>query len=152
LKKDSQNRPQFQPLHPALREVTSMLVNKMADRARVLFDDALGESLGLHVKHFGILFLLNSDGPSSQTELVQQLGVDKASMVQFIDHLEKLELAKRSPNPRDRRYHIITITEKGLEVLKQGLEISIAVEQELFSGISNEERKQLNSLLRRVLE
>jgi DNA-binding MarR family transcriptional regulator len=152
LKKDSQNRPQFRPLHPALREVTSMLVNKVADRARILFDDALVQNLGLHAKHFGILFLLNSDGPSSQIELVQQLGLDKASMVQFIDHLEKLELAKRSPNPRDRRYHIITITEKGLEVLKQGLEISIAVEQELFSGISNEERKQLNSLLRRVLE
>lgn len=129
-----------------------MLVNKVADKADGLFNYYLGKQLGIHSKHFGVLFLLNSDGPSSQIDLAQQLGVDKASMVQFLDHLEKLELAKRTLNPRDRRYHVITITEKGLEVLKTAVEISQTVESELLSKLNNEERKQLNALLRSVLQ
>ncbi|NJL10565.1 MAG: MarR family transcriptional regulator [Calothrix sp. SM1_7_51] len=123
MRKESKKTHSFQPLHPALWEVTSMLVNNVADKADGLLNNYLGKQLGIHSKHFGILFLLNSHGPSSQIDLAQQLGVDKASMVQFLDHLEKLELAKRALNPRDRRYHVITITEKGLEVLRTGVEI-----------------------------
>ncbi len=44
---------------------------------------------GLVSPQFGILRLLQLLGPMSQITLGQDLGIDKASMVKFIDGIEK---------------------------------------------------------------
>lgn len=149
LKKHSTEHSAFLPLRSALAKWTSVLLIKAADRLRHLFASYL-TSLDIHPKHYGILFLLDEQGPLSQVEIGQQMGIDRAPMVQFIDYLEQLGLLERLPNPSDRRSYAITLTPKGQAFLKQATELARTVEAEFLSPLSVKERKQLHSLLTRL--
>lgn len=127
-----------------------MLLIKAADRLRHSFTSYL-TSLEIHPKHYGILVLLDGQGPLSQAEIAHQMEVDRALMVQFIDRLEQLELVERLPNPTDRRSYAVTLTRKGQEFLKQATELARTAESEFLTPLSDEERQQLHNLLSRLL-
>jgi DNA-binding MarR family transcriptional regulator len=84
-------------------------------------------------------------------ELGQQMGIDRAPMVQHIDYLEQRGLVKRTLNPRDRRAHQLMLTDKGREVLAQALALARRVEAEVLAPLSAEEQAQLNHLMNRLL-
>ncbi len=79
------------------------------------------------------------------------MGIDRAPMVQHIDHLEQHGLVKRTPSPRDRRAHEIVLTDKGREVLAQALELAHRVQVEILAPLSEGEQTQLNHLMNRLL-
>lgn len=128
-----------------------MLAIKVAERLNDLFTSYL-ITLDMRPKHYGILSLLAEQGPLSQVEIGQQMEIDRAPMVQHIDHLEQLGLVERKPNPTDRRSYAITLTSKGQEYLQQATEFAIEAESEFFTPLSIEERQQLHSLLTRLLQ
>jgi DNA-binding MarR family transcriptional regulator len=150
LKKHKSDRSFFSAQHLELKQWTSWLLVKIADRTRNAFADSL-KSLDIGPKHYGILFWLDRQGALSQVELGERTNVDRAPMVQFIDHLEKLELVERTQNPRDRRAHAIVLTDKGRDILQQATELASAVENQIFASLSPQEREQLNYLLNQVL-
>ncbi len=129
---------------------TSFLLVKAGDKSRDLFSYYL-TSLDIRLNHFAILFRLANQGLLSQVELGQQLGIDRAPMVQHIDYLEQRGLVKRTPNPQDRRAYALMLVDKGQETLVQALELAHRVEAELLAPLSAEEQAQLNHLMNRLL-
>lgn len=127
-----------------------MLLVAAGDKTRDLFSQDL-TPLDIDTKHFAILFRLANQGLLSQVELGQQMGIDRAPMVQHIDYLEQRGLVKRTPNPRDRRAHQLMLTDKGREVLAQALALARRVEAEVLAPLSAEEQGQLNHLMNRLL-
>jgi DNA-binding MarR family transcriptional regulator len=63
--------------------------------------------------HFLILVALRSAGGVSQQELCQATRVSSGNMVELIDALERLGYAERGRDPRDRRRHLVALTEPG---------------------------------------
>lgn len=93
--------------------------------------------------HFLVLTALSSEDGVSQQELCRALTIDSGNMVQLIDRLEELELAQRSPDPNDRRRHVVTITAAGRKALA-GIGAQVAeMEQEFFSPLAEGERTRL---------
>jgi len=129
---------------------TSALLVAAGDKARDLFDYSL-TSLGLGTKHFAILLRLANQGLLSQVELGQQMGIDRAPMVKYIDHLEQRGLVKRTPNLQDRRAYALVLTDQGREVLSKALTLAHQVEAEVLAPLSAEELEQLNYLMNRLL-
>lgn len=129
---------------------TSYLLVQAGDKSRDLFSHYL-TTLDIDLKNFGIMFALFGQGPLSQVELGQHMGIDRAPMVQHIDRLEQRGLVKRTPNPQDRRAHAIVLTGKGQEVLAQALDLARRVEAEILAPLSSEEQAQLNHLMNRLL-
>ncbi len=100
--------------------------------------------------HFLLLMALDATPGTSQQELCRALTIDSGNMVELLDHLEQLGLAQRSPDPRDRRRHIVTITDSGRGTLG---EVRIAVEaqdREFLSPLTDVERKQLVTALAKL--
>ena len=62
-------------------------------------------------------------------------GKNKSVVMRMIDSLEQKGLARRTVNPDDRRENLLSITERGAEVLSQYKEIEKRVSAELLSGI-----------------
>src|SRR5260370_14464523 len=58
--------------------------------------------LGLSVQMCGVLNFLAAS-PTSQHELGEQLAIDRTTVVELIDQLEKLGVVVRHRNPSDRR-------------------------------------------------
>ena len=59
-----------------------------------------------------LIYLWRKDGRNQQ-ELAELAFKDKASISRIIDLLEKKHLVKRLPDPDDRRYKLVFLSEKG---------------------------------------
>jgi len=68
-------------------------------------------------------------------------------MVNIVDELEQLGLAKREMNPDDRRAKAVRLTDAGRAVFETALKLERAVEDQVLSGLTPPQRKQLQDLL-----
>jgi MarR family transcriptional regulator, lower aerobic nicotinate degradation pathway regulator len=106
------------------------------------------ESLGLTPALFGLLNLLGRMEGANQQELGTAMGVDPSTMVALIDELEAKGLAKRQPHPKDRRARSVALTAEGRRLRERGRQMASQVEDEVLSGLSADDRKELLRLLR----
>jgi DNA-binding MarR family transcriptional regulator len=60
-----------------------------------------------------ILLKVEEAGEISPSLLKEFLGLDKSSLSRTLDGLVRLELLERRESPNDRRYHSISLTERG---------------------------------------
>ena len=108
------------------------------------------ESVGLTPALFGLLNVLGAREGAIQQELGSMMGIDRSTMVALIDELEAAGLAERRPHLPDRRAREVAITPKGRRLLEQGRRMARQVEDEVLSGLTADERRQLLGLLRRA--
>ncbi len=71
------------------------------------------EGSGLHLGHVALLGALLESPGLSQRELSQRTGIEKSSMVIFVDALERDGWVRRAPHPSDRRAHALFVTASG---------------------------------------
>jgi DNA-binding MarR family transcriptional regulator len=113
-------------------------------------DEALADT-GLDGRSYCVLATLAVDGPGSQHELSQLMGVAPGVMVALIDQLEAIGFVERKRDPKDRRRSRVTLTDSGETVLAAADAIADDVTAELLSGLNGAELAQLGTLLARGL-
>jgi DNA-binding MarR family transcriptional regulator len=94
-----------------------------------------------------VMSTLHSEGAQTQRDLGQLLRIDPATMVWFIDHLEKKGLVQRGVHPKDRRAYLVELTSDGKTVLRQAARRLDRLEEEFLKPLSAAERKDLTRLL-----
>lgn len=97
-----------------------------------------------------VLAALDNGQQHTQLELSRMVCVDKTTLIGVLDRLEKLELVKRTVDPKDRRVRIPQITAKGRQVHGKFAHARDAAEARVLDDMSCEERSQLLDLLARV--
>jgi DNA-binding MarR family transcriptional regulator len=112
---------------------------------------------GLHMGHVLLLATLRAqrelDGESrlTQTQLGRLAGIEKSSLVLFLDALERDGWVERRRHPDDRRVHIVHLTEAGARRFeKVGHELHVR-QQENLEPLSAGERDQLLDLMSRLI-
>jgi DNA-binding MarR family transcriptional regulator len=109
-------------------------------------------SIGLTTALFGVLNVLGARDGAIQQELGSAMGIDPSTMVSLIDELESEGLAKRRPDPRDRRARQVSITPKGRRRLERARELAFEAEDDVLGGLSVAQRRELLKLLHRALD
>jgi DNA-binding MarR family transcriptional regulator len=109
------------------------------------------ESIGLTPALFALLNVLGAREGAIQQQLSSDMGIDPSAMVTLIDELESAGLAERRRRPRDRRAWEVAITSKGRRALERARRLATHVEEEVLSGLTAADRRQLLTLLRRAL-
>lgn len=101
---------------------------------------------------FNVLVQLKCAGGRSlsQSALGRRLVVNKADMTGIIDRLERSGLVVRMPHPKDRRVHMIAMTEKGKEMADSLEHGYLEGVHRLMMGIPAEELKDLNRVLEAI--
>lgn len=132
----------------------------MLARAHGLFHARLAEAIawsGLHMGHVLILSTLRAqrelhgESTLTQTRLAAITGIEKSSLVLFLDGLEKDGWVERRRHPTDRRAHIVHLTDEGGRRFEQIGAILFQREQENLAVLTAEERTHLLSLLTRLV-
>jgi DNA-binding MarR family transcriptional regulator len=100
--------------------------------------------------HFGMLAILDSDGPISQQELSQRTGVDPSTMVARMDVLEEKKLIQRVRSTGDRRSYEISLTAKGKKTLAELRQEADSFMQHFFRDLDADELAELNRLLTKL--
>jgi DNA-binding MarR family transcriptional regulator len=74
---------------------------------------------GVSVAQCHALMAIEYLGDCSIGQLAGELDLDKSTLSRTVDGLVALGLVERTPNPADRRYMIVTLSEKGQETCRQ---------------------------------
>ena len=107
--------------------------------------------LGLSVQTCGVLNLLADEGPLSQQAIGEMLGIDRTTMVDLVDELERAGIVRRERNPHDRRSYAVTLTPQGKVKQKRAARAFDAAVDDFFAPLSPAEREQFAGMLRRLL-
>jgi DNA-binding MarR family transcriptional regulator len=134
---------------PDGNELDQQLFDAMAEFLGQLLQrgDKLAEQFGVPVFCLKALHRLGT--PITLKELGKQLRVDPSFVTVIADTLEGQGLARREPNPADRRLKNLVLTPSGL-MLKRRLEGALTAEMPWSRALDMAERATLLELIRKM--
>lgn len=116
-------------------------------RARVLLDE-----IGLYRGQQFVLCVLWSEEGLTHSDLADRLGVSPATVTKALKRMERAGFLERRADPADQRVSRVYLTEAGREIRESVEQIWAELEQDTLRGFSDEERENLEGLLRRIGE
>jgi DNA-binding MarR family transcriptional regulator len=117
---------------------------------RRVYRQASEEKLGMKLKAYMVLGNLR-DGALPQADLCASMQMDANNTVLLLNDLEGKGFVERRRDPADRRRHIVAITDAGHEALARAERAIDSLEDEVFGGLSAEDRASLRDLLARAV-
>ncbi len=96
-----------------------------------------------------VLHLLQENGPMSQKDIQEAMGIQSGSISELISKLESKRLVERSRETEDRRKVVLALTERGKSM-------QFADEQDILKSmyhvLTAEEIRQLTLMLEKLLD
>jgi DNA-binding MarR family transcriptional regulator len=141
---------------PMLDPEVEGLVDRIGGLSR-RFHRALDETLaefGLDYAEYKLLGLLTREGEvyrSSPGKLARVMELSSGAMTNRLDRLEEAGLVRRLPDPNDRRGIQVELTDEGRRVYEDSVGVQARKEALVAAALTDEEKKQLNALLRRLM-
>ena len=119
---------------------------RMMEETLAGFDLTYGE---YHV--LGALRRAGAPYRSSPGRLASHSELSSGAMTNRLDRLEAAGLVRRLPDPDDRRGVLVELTPKGRKVYSDAVEAQARKEALVAAALGDEEKEQLNALLRRLM-
>ena len=136
----------------SLEQEAGLNLARTSDRVAIRIE-RLFRDFGLTPSQYNILRILRGEGkPMPVLEIAERTVAVVPGITGLIDRLEKAEFASRRRCTEDRRVVFVSITDKGLAVLRQLDEPVAELERRLFGHLSEKELKELIRLLEKVRE
>jgi DNA-binding MarR family transcriptional regulator len=113
------------PFKTTLEVRDSCLCLHLQRAARALarrFDEAL-RPVGLTNGQFSLLMALNRPEPPAMAPVAQLLAMDRTTLTAALKPLRRDGLVRIDPDPDDRRSHLLSLTDKGHDVLAAAVPI-----------------------------
>jgi DNA-binding MarR family transcriptional regulator len=110
------------------------------------------QPMGLTPPHVGVLRAIGEVPGRSQQAIADEFGVPPSRMVGFIDDLEARGLVQRRRDERDRRVHLLHLSEAGEAMLVELATVARDAERDLLGALSSAERRDLASWLTRIAD
>jgi DNA-binding MarR family transcriptional regulator len=106
---------------------------------------------GLRGYHYRLLAALDEWGPASQADLGRSTGIDRSDVTAALAELESRNLIERTVDPENKRRNIVTLTQQGVERLRD-LDIVVGtIQDELLAPLTATQRRQFIALISRLL-
>jgi DNA-binding MarR family transcriptional regulator len=86
-------------------------------------------------------------GQFTQIELATLSDLDKTTMLNTTDDLERAGYAERRPSPTDRRARIVAVTDAGARMVAAGHEVADRVHREVLDALPPQQRDALTGAL-----
>lgn len=93
--------------------------------------------------HFRVMAAIDHLGPTSQNDIARNTYLDAGRLAHAINELSERGYVRRKPDTTDRRRNIVSITPKGVEVLRR-MEAKVdEIEADFLSAFKPDEQKAL---------
>lgn len=143
-------KPEKSQMFPSFLDSLAFRFEDIPRVLRRIFDVALEEH-DLSRSQWRLLAYVLRDEGMTQTELARSLELERASVGQAIDTLERKKLVERVKSSGDRRVWHIHATEAGRRLIPELREMINEIHQQIFAGFSDEEISQLGRFLDRIM-
>jgi DNA-binding MarR family transcriptional regulator len=105
------------------------------------------KSIGLSMPQFGLLMQMHHKGACGMSQVSERFDITPAAASQLVDKLVQNGFIQRVEDPNDRRAKLLSLTDKGRELIQQSIEERYRWVDELGSKLSAEERIQVSEAL-----
>ena len=105
------------------------------------------KSTGLSMPQFSVLMQLHHNGACGMSAISERFEVTPAAASQLVDKLVQSGLIQRVEDPNDRRAKLLNLTDKGRDLIRQGIEERYRWVEELAGKLTAEERAQISDAL-----
>ena len=126
------------------------LLTDAQDAWRLALGEALAKRGALPLGAGAELLAQLSLSGISQSLLAERMELTKQAVQQSLDQLEKLGLARREPDPVDRRAKYVVLTEAGLLALETRRDAEKEAERLLRDAMGKKRLKQLGKSLKKL--
>jgi DNA-binding MarR family transcriptional regulator len=123
------------------RRASLVIVNEFLERMAV-FD--------LRIVDFSVLSLITHNPGITSKQLCNTLGVQAPNLVSMVNALEERQLIKRLPHPNDGRAMGLHLTDEGEKMMRSAEKIATQLEMVATAKLSDDERKTLVTLLKKI--
>ena len=113
-------------------------------RERVHF----AKATGLSMPQFGILMQLHFRQNCGISDIGERFDITNAAASQLVEKLVQSRLIQREEDPSDRRARLLNLTDKGRDLIQQGLEGRYRWVDQLAGKLSAEERETVSQALK----
>lgn len=103
---------------------------------------------GLSMSHLGAIFHTQRMGSCGVTKIGEHLGVSSAAASQMLERLVQQKLVSRTEDPDDRRVRRIVLTEKGQQILDEGMRARHSWLNDVAKSLSDSEKETISSALK----
>lgn len=101
---------------------------------------------------FLILGFLHNNGDSKMCGIAKFMSVSTSAMTGMVDRLEKYGYVKREPEPQDRRIINVSLTHRGLELVKKINHERRSMIIDVFGKVSEQDRSDYLRVLMKIKE
>jgi DNA-binding MarR family transcriptional regulator len=105
------------------------------------------KSTGLSMPQFSIMMQLHYRGACGMSEISERFEISAAAASQLVDKLVQSGFMAREEDPHDRRAKLLNLTDKGKELIQQGIEERYRWVDQLAEKLTDEERVQISDAL-----
>ncbi|GAG83437.1 unnamed protein product [marine sediment metagenome] len=99
-----------------------------------------------------LLEIVSEKNMCTMTDLAKNIGITTSAVTGLTDRLMRSKLITRSRGIKDRRIVIISLTEKGKNLIKKLLHQREQMIKKAFGGLTVEERKTYLKLIRKMYD
>jgi MarR family transcriptional regulator, lower aerobic nicotinate degradation pathway regulator len=128
-----------------------LLLARLGQEATARFRRSL-RPLNLGAQQFIVLKQLQVMGPTSQSGLADALGIDYSNLASVTAELYERGLIERARDESDRRRYVLGLTSECTQLLADADLLIAAGEDDMLSALSDDERRELWDLLRRLAD
>ncbi|MDG4549382.1 MAG: MarR family transcriptional regulator [Candidatus Contendobacter sp.] len=125
------------------------LLTDSARLLRKLIDRRL-QPLGLSRAQWSILAILSNRDGLSQSQISDELEIEKSTVGRLIDQVEKSGWIERRPIPGDRRLWGVHLTGQARRLITEVENIVLNTREEMLRGLSDEQQQILSEMLQTV--
>lgn len=122
------------------------LLTDTARMLRKLIDRRL-QPFGLTRAQWAVLAMLASRDGVSQSDLAEELEIEKSTVGRLIDHVEARGWIERRPMASDRRLWRVHLTEQARPLIERVTQVILATRTEMLRGLTVEQQRQLSDAL-----
>lgn len=99
-----------------------------------------------------ILYVLWENGRLTITEIARLTSLAKTTLTTMLDRMERMDLIRRVPDPKNRRQIHIELTDKAVTLQKDYDRVSDRINELYYEGITEEEIALFEDILRRIIK
>ena len=133
-----------------LGELLGFHIARATVTTMALFEQHVGEPLGLRKVEYSLLLLLLANGPLVPKRLARALALSAPSLTQLLDRMQQRGLVRRERSQIDRRSQNIVLTDQGTELARAGADAARPMVHALDQRLSRAEHAMLIELLGKV--
>jgi DNA-binding MarR family transcriptional regulator len=105
---------------------------------------------GIKAPSWRVILILHERGSMTISDISKEVLLENSRLSRIAQNLEKQGIVQRAKCEDDQRYTRIELTRKGEEIFEDLAPIALSQLESTLRGFSDEERRQLESMVRRM--